>query len=390
MHQRYARLWRLDPDVVHLNHGSFGATPTAVLEYQHGLQEHLESNPTAFELEELWDELDRSRASLARFVNADADGVAFVPNTTHGVNTVLRSLDFEEGDEILITDHGYEACGNAAAYVADKSGASLRTVALPAPVVDAAEVTATIVAAVTSRTKLALIDHVTSSTALVLPIRDIVDGLRTLGVTTLVDGAHAPGMVPVDVAAIGADVYVANCHKWLCAPKGAAFLCAAPSIRDELVPLAVGYGYTSTGAERSRFRALFDWTGTDDPTAYLSVPKAIEILGTVMSGGWDAIIDSNHTLALAGRSLAHGALDSRPTTPHDMIGSMAAIPLPDLAGGGIYTDPLQTYLREKHNIVIPVTPGPRPSQRWLRLSAQIYNDAGDFERLAEALAAWSD
>ncbi len=389
MHRQRSRLWGLDPEVVHLNHGSFGATPIAVLEYQHALQRHIEANPTAFELEELQSELDRTRAVLAAFVNGDPAGIALIPNTTYGVNTALRSLDFGEGDEILLTDHSYGACRNAAAYVAARTGASLVVAELPDPVDEAGAIVSAIMDRVTTSTKLALLDHVTSSTALILPIAEIVGELRRGGVMTLVDGAHAPGMIPVDLAGIGADVYVANCHKWLCAPKGAAFLAAAPDIRERLVPLAVSFGYTAEGTEGSRFHAMFDWTGTDDPTAHLSVPRALEVVAGAMVGGWSEVMRHNHDLAITGRRLAHEVLGEPIVTPASLFGSMAAIPLPDMDGGAVYTDPLQTFLREKHDVVIPVTPGPRPRQRWLRLSAQIYNDVDDYERLANALEEWN-
>ncbi|HUK62114.1 MAG TPA: aminotransferase class V-fold PLP-dependent enzyme, partial [Dongiaceae bacterium] len=268
-----AALWPLDPGVVFLNHGSFGACPSAVLEHQSALRAELEAEPVRFLSRELDGRLDVARAALAKFLGADADELAFVTNATSGVNAVLRSRAWSAGDELLATDHTYRACRNALDYVAATSGACVVVAPLPFPLESPDEVVNAVMAKVTPRTRLALLDHVTSPTGLVLPLERMVTELSARGVETLVDGAHAPGMVPLDLTALGATYYSGNCHKWLCAPKGSAFLWIRRDRQTDVRPLTISHGATNVQPGRTRFRMEFDWTGTSDPTAWLTVPR---------------------------------------------------------------------------------------------------------------------
>ena len=385
----HADHWTLDPDVVFLNHGSFGACPRTVLAFQSELRACMERQPVQFLARELEGRLDEARAALAAFVGAESADVAFVPNATTGVNAVLRSLDFAPGDELLTTTHAYNACRNALGYVAERSGARVVVADVPFPLRAAEEVVAAVLAAVGPRTRLALVDHVTSQTGLVFPIVELVRALDARGVPTLVDGAHALGMLPLDVAAIGAAYYTGNCHKWLCAPKGAGFLHVRRDVQSSVRPLAISHGARLVRADRSRFLLEFDWTGTQDPTAYLSVPEAIRVMGSMLPGGWDELRATNRALALAARRSLCTALAVTVPAPDDMIGSLASLPIADGApeppASALYCDPLQDALRERAGIEVPIIPWPAPPRRLLRISAQLYNVAADYERLADAL-----
>jgi isopenicillin-N epimerase len=383
-----ARHWTLDPQVDFLNHGSFGACPRRVLELQQELRARMERQPVLFHSRELEPLLDEARSALARFVGADSDDLAFVPNATAGVNTVVRSLRLLPGDEVLTTDHAYNACRNAL-RVLEPAGVRVVTAAVPWPGVTPAQVTDAVLAAVTPRTRLALIDHVTSPTGLVFPIETLVRALAERGVDTLVDGAHAPGMLPLDLRRIGAAYYTGNCHKWLCTPKGSGFLHVRRDRQEGVLPLAVSHGFNSTRTDRSRFRLLFDWGGTDDPTPFLCIPEAIRFLGTLLPGGWPALMQRNRELALAGRDVLCEALAVPPPAPAEMIGSLAAVPLPDSGGppppAGSMNDPLQAIVYERHRIEVPIFVFPRHPRRLVRIAAQVYNSRPQVERLARAL-----
>jgi isopenicillin-N epimerase len=324
-----AALWPLDRTVAFLNHGSFGACPAEVLRHQAALRAEMEAEPVRFLSRELDDRLDAARAALAAFVGADADDLAFVTNATGGVNAIVRSLAFAAGDELLTTDHAYTACKNTLDYVAARAGARVVVAAVPFPVGSPDEVVEAVLARVTPRTRLALLDHVTSPTALILPIERLAAELGRRGVDVLVDGAHAPGMLALDLDALGVAYYSGNCHKWLCAPKGSAFLWIRRDRQAAVRPLTISHGATAVRPERSRFRLEFDWTGTSDPTAWLTVPKAIEYVGGLQPGGWPALMARNHALALQARDLLCAAAGTAPPCPDAMVGSLASVRLPD-------------------------------------------------------------
>ena len=394
---RFARFWSLDPAVTFLNHGSFGATPRAVLDRQSELRAELEAEPLEFLDARLEPRLDEARAVLARFVGSAADDLVFVPNATAGVNAVARSLDLASGDELLTTDHEYNACANVLRYVAERTGAVFRCASVPACVSGPDEVASAVLGALTDRTKLVLVDHVTSPTGTVWPVGEIVRGCRERGVRVLVDGAHAPGMLPLDLDALGADYYTANCHKWICSPKGSAFLHVRRDRQREVRPAVISHGHNSPRTDRSRFLIEFGWTGTGDPTAYLCVPAAIEHMASLVPGGWPEIMRRNRALALEGRDIVRRAVESAgfaspEVAPDAMIGSIASVTLPDLPPGSpvptppISNDPLRERLVGAHRVQVPVFPFPAPPGRMLRVSAQLYNTQADYERLAAALA----
>jgi isopenicillin-N epimerase len=381
-------LWPLDRGVAFLNHGSYGACPTEVLRHQAALRAEMEAEPVRFLGRELDGRLDTAREALAAFVGADPDDLAFISNTTSGVNAVLRSLAFSQGDEVLTTDHAYAACRNTLDYVAGRYGLRVNVAVIPFPGTTPEAVVDAVLAKVTPRTRLALLDHITSPTGLILPIERLVALLTRRGVETLVDGAHAPGMIPLNLRALGATYYSANCHKWLCAPKGSAFLWVRRDRQADIHPLTISHGATATRPGRSRFRLEFDWTGTQDPTAWLTVPKAIDYMGGLVSGGWPALMARNRALALAARELLCVAAGTPPPCPDQMIGSLASVILPDsptMETGWRVRDPLQGRLFDGWGIEVPIMRWPAAPKRLLRISAQLYNSPEQYSHLAQAL-----
>jgi isopenicillin-N epimerase len=382
------RLWPLDPSVTFLNHGSYGACPRAVLEAQARLRERLESEPVRFLSRELEGLLDEVRAALGAFVGAAPDDLAFVPNATTGVNTVLRWLHLGPGDEVLATDHAYNACRNAVDAATSRAGARVVVAPVPFPLKAPEQALEAMLDRVGPRTRVALVDHVTSPTGLVLPIEHVVGELSARGVDALVDGAHAPGMVPLDLRALGAAYYTGNCHKWMCAPKGAGFLHVRPDRQAGIRPLVISHGANSPRTDRSRFRLEFDWMGTVDPTAYLTVPEAIRYMGSLLSGGWPALMARNRDTALAARDRLCDALSMPPPAPDSMIGSLVAVPVPaDFGPEPLLDEPdaLQTVLFDRFGLELLVFTWRALGTRILRVSAQLYNTAADYERLADAL-----
>jgi isopenicillin-N epimerase len=397
----------LDPTVTFLNHGSFGSCPRPVLDVQSDLREQMEREPVQFLDIELERRLDDARQPLAELVGAQPSDLVFVPNATTGINTVLRSLDLRPRDEILTTDHEYNACLNAIHDVTRAAGAGAVTAQVPFPIQSADEVVDAMLAAVTPRTRLAVFSHITSPTALVFPVERIAAALGERGIEVLIDGAHAPGMVPVAIdhlADLGVAYYTANCHKWLCAPKGAGFLWVRRDRHHSIRPLVVSHAANSSRGDRSRFLEQADWTGTLDPTPYLAVPAALDFLANLLPGGLPELTASNRRLALAARDLLVAELATDQPAPDDMIGAMAALPLPegidppppqlppDAAPGATYpADPLHNTLFERFRIEVPVSTWPpfaqadRPRLRLLRISAQAYNVLADYARLAQAL-----
>jgi isopenicillin-N epimerase len=379
--------WTLDPGIDFLNHGSFGAAPRPVQQAQQRWRDRLEAEPVRFFQRELYGALDEARGRLADFLGARHDDLAFVPNATAGVNAVVGSYAFEPGDEILVTDHVYNACRNVVDHTARRTGARVVVAHIPFPLSSPATAAAAVLGAAGARTRLAMVEHVTSPTALVLPIGDIVGELTARGVDVLVDGAHAPGMVDLDLEGLGATFYTGNCHKWLCAPKGAGFLHVHRGYGAEVLPAILSHGYNAEQGERSRFHQLFDWTGTDDPTAFLSVPAALDAIGSLLAGGWPELRERNRRTALAARDVLCEALGVAPPAPDEMIGSMAAVPLPDAATPPPPhgRDALQERLFFDHAIEVPVVAWPAWPKRLVRVSAQAYNSSAQYERLARVL-----
>lgn len=384
----WQEFWSLDRQITFLNHGSFGACPLAVLAQQQRLRTQMELDPVRFFTQDFEPLLDAARDKLADFVGANPQDLVFVPNATTGVNTVLRSLHFHPGDEILTTDHAYNACQNALNVVSERQQVQIVRAPVPFPVESPEQITAAVMARVSPRTKLALLDHATSQTGLIFPIKKLITELTKLGIDTLVDGAQAPGMVEVNLSELGPTYYTGNCHKWLLSPKGAGFLYVRPERQEWIRPITISNGTNSPRTDKSKFHLEFDWTGTDDPTAYLSVPSAINLINHHLENGWPELRQKNHQLAVKGRKIICEKLNLTIPCPDEMMGAMAAIPLPHPEhhqGVKIPFYQLQNALYNHYQIQVPIFYF-WPNQQWiLRISAQLYNTEDQYEKLAQAL-----
>ena len=385
----HAHLWGLEEDRIFLNHGSFGATPTAVREEQRTWQDVMENEPVRFFEDLMPSILEQTRVALAKQLSCQADDLALVENATSGVNTVMRSLEFSEGDEILVPDHAYQACRNTIDFVAQRWGARVVTVPLPFPIDGPHVVMEAMLGAVSERTVLAMIDTVTSPTGLRMPFEDLTAELEGRGVSVLLDAAHGIGMVPLNLDELGASYTTSNCHKWLCAPKGSAFLHVRKDRQADIHPLTISHGMTFPLGDTTRFRHEFDWTGTRDMSAHCALPFAIDHLADEVEGGWPAIMQHNHDLAIRGRNILCEALGITPPCPDEMVTSIATLILPEqVEGGGIplhEPDPLHVVLSEKYGIQVPVWSWPSPRGRYIRISAQLYNSEAEYRYLAWAL-----
>jgi isopenicillin-N epimerase len=384
----YQSYWSLNPQVTFLNHGSFGACPLPVLATQAKFREQLERQPLLFFNRQWEGLLDEARACLANFLSTDAEDLVFLPNATTGVNTVLRSLQFAPGDELLTTDQEYNACRNALDFVAEKSGAKIIVASIPFPITSADQVVEAVLNQVTERTKLLLISHITSQTALIFPVEKLVKVLSNQGIDTLIDGAHAVGMLDLNLPELGATYYAGNCHKWLCAPKGAGFLYVAKEKQALIRPLVISHGANSPRTDKSRFQLEFDWQGTVEPSAFLAVPSAIAFFQDLLPGGWSELREHNHQLVLQGKNLLQSILGATAVCPDEMIGAMAVIQLPpdtQLDNPRSFLAPLQDDLWYQFNIEVPIIYWPAKPQQLLRITAHIYNSLSDYEYLAESL-----
>jgi isopenicillin-N epimerase len=367
--------WALDPDFLSVNHGSFGAAPRVVLAAQQDWQRQMEAQPGRFMRAVLPDALRHAANRLGAFIGADGKDIAFVDNATTGCNAILRSLRFQPEDEIVVLTHGYGAVRNTVRFVTERAGAHMVEAELPFPHPQADAIVANIGGALTRRTRLAVVDHITSGSAVVLPLQRIITVCHDAGVPVLVDGAHAPAQVPLDMRSIGADWYAGNCHKWLCAPKGSAFLYAAPERQNDLHPVTISHGLGKG------FLDEFDWTGTRDPSAYLATSVAIDFHARL---GGEALMARNIALAAEATSLLARRLNTEPGVTGALAGSMGVVRLP-LTGDATAERSLELRAR----LLAAGTDAPThvlAGAIWLRLSAAAYNDIEDYERLAEITA----
>jgi isopenicillin-N epimerase len=381
-------IWALDPSLRHLNHGSFGAVLNEVLALQMEWRQRFEADPSRFVYRDLQPAMDRTREAVAEFVGAASAGIAPVRNATTGIASVIRSFEqlLRPGDQVLTTAHDYNAVRQILRFTAERTGAEVVVAPIPFPIAVPGQVTEAIVAAVTPKTRLAVIDHVTSPTALVFPIEDIVAALEP-EIPVVVDGAHGPGQVPVSLDDLGASWYTGNLHKWVCAPKGAAFLHTRADRIEMTVPAVISHGYNAElESLEARYRALFDWLGTDDFSAWAVVPDALRLVEGLEAGGWEGVMKRNHDLVLEGRRLIAETVAIPLPAPDEMVGSMASVMLPDATGPdpGGELSPMMDDLFDAGFAAI-VMNWPRWPRQLLRISAHLHNTAEDYSALAGRL-----
>uniref|UniRef100_UPI004047A3A9 aminotransferase class V-fold PLP-dependent enzyme n=1 Tax=Cyanobium sp. TaxID=2164130 RepID=UPI004047A3A9 len=396
-HQALELHWDFKPGLTYLNHGSFGAVPRQLRQWRTALLDHIEADPVGYLTEELPLALNAARRDLADLVGANPAQLAFVPSTSHGVNELLQRLELPVGSELLLLDHGYNATGNAAAYAAQQRGWTVRQAALPLPLSGADQVVAAVAAAWGPHTRLLLVDHITSPTALVLPVQELVGLARDRGALVVVDGAHGPGQLPLDLAAWQRqgqepDAYVGNLHKWLCCPRGSAFVWVREPWHEQLRPLVLSHGANAPlGPGQSRFHLEHDWTGTFDPTPWLALPEALRLLAKGQTGRHPQLSGPKPALAQRGQALLLEALAQAGCGPGELIApptlqaAMAALPLPPV--GALDGPALQRQLLERgfQVPVIPLQPHLPGAPQFLRISCFAYNELADLEGLAGAL-----
>ncbi|ODS56253.1 MAG: class V aminotransferase [Acidobacteria bacterium SCN 69-37] len=378
-------LWPLDPTAIYLNHGTVGVTPRRVLAAQQAWRDRMERHPARFMLRDLWTFagtsdgrptlMRQAAAEVAAFVGAWPDDLVFVDNTTTGVNAVLRSLPLGAGDDVLVTDHLYGGIMTGVTHISRAAGATVRTVEAPYPAFDAAEAVDRIARALTDRTRLVIVDHIAAETAIVWPVAEIVRACHAKGVAVLVDGAHVPGAIALDVVAIDADFYVANLHKWAMAPRSAAFLVVREEHQAAMHPAVISWGL-----DRG-FTQEFDWMGTRDPTPWLTAPDGLRFLHDL---GYEDLRRANHDLAWR----AARYLSDRWSTPLSIdeaaVGCMVSVMVPSSVG---MTTADAMRLRDRllfeHDIEVQVHA--RAGRVWVRVSAQIYNEFADIDALGRAV-----
>ncbi len=409
----YARFWKLDPSVVYLNHGSFGACPTPVRQAQDRYRDQMEAEAVRYFVVDFDALMDKARRDLAHFINCPPSDLAFVTNATVGTATAIENAAnmglLGSGDEVISSAHEYPACMNNLRRVCARVGATISMADVPFPLTSPDQVVDAILAKVTSRTKLALVSHVTSPSGLVMPIEGIVFELKRRGIETIVDGAHAPGFTEVDIAKISPAFYTANCHKWVCSPKGSALLYVRPDLQKGFRPLVLSNFAEKPKPGRSQFLTEFDYVGTADHSGFLAISDALAFMGTILSApaasqqaptpdqiraGFAALRRQNRELVLWGRDLLCRTLDIQPPAPDSMIGCLTSIFLPPhdadrharlMARPSKYHDALQDAIVDKHRIQVPIWSVAGKPERIIRLSAQVYNTKPQYEYLAAAL-----
>ncbi|PIE51654.1 aminotransferase [Candidatus Fermentibacteria bacterium] len=381
--------WCLDRDIVFLNHGSFGACPAEALVYREKLLRSAEKNPMEFLLEHHQPLLEKTIMELETFTGAQSGSVVMVENATTAVNTILENMDIDSSDTVLVTDQEYFSSANALETLAEHRGFNVKVVEMPWPVKSEKQILERFQSAIDSSVRYALVDHVISSTGMVMPLESIITLLKQHGIETMVDGAHGPGQLPLALEEMGCVAYAGNCHKWLCSPRSSAMLYVRPDFQRNFKPLVISHLPRRIASDLSDYQIMFRWNGTPDPTPELTIPFTMKLMASMDENGWSGVMERNRNLAIKASEMICSSLGVEHPYPSAMVGSMAAVPLPgyspDLSSEFNWIDPLQRKLREEFGIVVPVTSTGFGSDRLVRLSAQLYNSFSQYEWLADAL-----
>lgn len=370
--------WMLSEDLTFLNHGSFGARPRPIYEYQQQLRLQVEASPVSQLVDEMSAALPGIKSAIGSFIGADAEGIGMVQNASEAINAVVRSIEFKPGDEIVTTSHGYGAVLQLLRYVSSRHDVKLHELDISVPVSSSRDTVQRVLDALDTRTRLVVIDHVTSSTALRMEVEPLVTLCRASGIDVLVDGAHAPGMLELDISSLKPTWYVGNLHKWVCGPIGAGFLWTDESRRQEVHPAVISHGYSEG------YAAEFDWQGTRDMSAWRTIPYVIEWMDTTW--GWANIRAHNHALACWAHQYLLEAWDVDSLSPRDgsLLGSMATLRLPEgIRARWSSCEDFQKHIRTKYGIEVPIFDW---NDHWLlRVSAQVYNRPDDYRAMARAV-----
>jgi len=382
--------WAIDPTLTFLNHGSYGAVPRVALKAHAALRERVERDPVRFYKSDLEGLLDDMRTKMGAFMNCRAADLAPCANATYALCHILYATPFKAGDEVLVTDHEYSSLTNELERVCAKTGAKVVKAEVPFPIASPEQVVEAFMSCVTNRTRLAFISHITSGSSLVFPVAQIVKEFNARGIDIVVDGAHSPGQIPVDIAALKPTYFVGSGHKWLCGPKGTGFVYVRSDKQAAFRPVCLSSRANKVRPERALFLRDFDYQGTDDYSCNLTIPHSIAAVGGMLPGGWPAVLRHNHELVMAGRKVICDILGTTPPAPESMIGSMATLlipePAPELVNRPtVYDDALQDELYNNHRIVVPIW-RLNDNRRVVRISAHLYNSLEQYEKLGHALA----
>ncbi len=374
--------WLLDKSTIFLNHGSFGACPIEVFNKYQQWQKLIEQQPVKFFMYTLREELYSAKKILSSFLNVQTDDLVFVQNATEGVNTVLHSIQWQHDDEILITNHIYPACRNAIQFYANRFGVKVKEVQILFPLNSNDEIIQTIIDTITNKTRLILLDHIASPTGLLFPIKEIRQQISN-DILILVDGAHAPGAISLDINELGVDFYTGNCHKWMCSPKGAGFLWIQAKHQDYIYPINISLINTVSES----FNERFFWRGTQDPSAWLSIPAAISFLNKISNNNINTFINQNIKMNRKMREIVSQQLQIPMLCPNEMIATMSAIPIYSNSSEthNNTIDPMQEWLMQKYNIEVPIFNWANEAYKLLRFSYFAYNDETQYITLANAI-----